>query len=112
MTKKWVSIILLIVLIACGVRLFVLPAAKAEGEADVAKSATNYYALTACVVELDRENNMVTVEDGAGNCWQFYGVEDWQTGDCASLLMWDNGTESIFDDEIYEARYSAWTLTH
>lgn len=112
MTKKWVSIILLVVLIAYGVWFFVLPTAKAEGEANVAKSNAKYYVLTTCVVKLDREDNVVTVEDGAGNRWQFCGVEDWEINDCASLLMWDNGTESIFDDEIYEARYSVWTLTH
>lgn len=110
--KMWVSIVLLVALIASWVWFFVLPAAKAEGEVDVAKGNTNYYALTARVVELDRENDVVTVEDSVGNCWQFCGVEDWEVNDCASLLMWDNGTESITDDEIHSARYNAWTLTH
>lgn len=112
MTKKWVSIILLTTLIACGVWFIVFPAAKAQGEADVKMRNAKYYALTTCVVELDKKNDVVTVEDSAGNRWQFYGVEDWQEGDCASLLMWDNGTESIFDDEVHGARYGAWTLTH
>lgn len=71
----------------------------------------NYYACTTIVVEVDRDNDLVTVEDSTGNRWQFYGVEDWQEGDCASLLMWDNGTESITDDEIQSARYNAWGLT-
>lgn len=112
MTKKWISITLLVAWIVCGVWFFVLPAAKAEGEADVAKSNAEYYALTTCVVELDRKNNMVTVEDSTGNRWQFCGVEDWEVNDCASLLMCDNGTESILDDEIHGVRYNAWTLTH
>lgn len=110
--KMWVSIVLLVALIASWVWFFVLPAAKAKGEVDVAKGNTNYYALTARVVELDRENDVVTVEDSVGNRWQFCGVEDWEVNDCASLLMWDNGTETIFDDEVHGARYGAWMLTH
>lgn len=112
MTKRWMSIILLVVLIVCGIRLFVLPAAEAQGEVDATMHNAEYYSLTACVVEIDREGDTVTVEDGTGNRWQFYGVEDWQIGDCASLLMWDNGTDLIFDDEVHNARYNAWTLTH
>lgn len=72
----------------------------------------NYYALTAIIVEVDTDNDLVTVEDSTGNRWQFYGVEDWEVNDCASLLMWDNGTKSILDDEIHGVRYNAWTLTH
>lgn len=112
MTKKWVSIVLLVVWVVCSVRFFVLPAAKAEGKADMIKNNAKYYALTTCVVELDREKDVVIVKDSVGNRWEFYGVEDWQEGDCASLLICDNGTESIFDDEIHGVRYNAWTLTH
>lgn len=72
----------------------------------------NYYARTTIVVEVDRNNDLVTVEDSTGNRWQFYGAEDWQEGDCASLLMWDNGTDTILDDEVQGAHYSAWILTH
>lgn len=80
---------------------------------NIGTSLTNgwYYALTAKVVETDEENDIVTCEDFNGNLWQFYGVEDWEVGDCASLLMNSKGTEKIFDDEIMGARFSAWTLT-
>lgn len=108
----WITTFLAILLLACLAWFIVFPAAEAEGEAEVAMRNAEYYTLTTCVVELDRENDVVTVEDSTGNHWEFYGVEDWQIGDCASLLMWDNGTESIFDDEIYKAKYDAWTLTH
>lgn len=113
-TKKmaWITTFLVILLLACLAWFFVLPAAKAEGEVDVAKNNTNYYALTTRVVELDRESDVVTVEDSVGNRWQFCGVEDWKVNDCASLLMWDNGTEAIFDDEVHGARYGVWMLTH
>ena len=68
-------------------------------------SAENY-ALTTKVVELDRENDIVVCEDFNGNLWEFYGCEDWQIDDVASLLMDDNGTSTIYDDEIVNARYN------
>ena len=69
------------------------------------------YALTTEIVEIDLDNDIVTCEDFNGNLWEFYGVEDWEIGDCASLLMNDQGTPSIYDDAIEGAHYSAWTLT-
>lgn len=65
------------------------------------------YPLTVVVIELDREGDIVTCVDGADNFWEFYGVEDWQTGDFASLLMDDNGTpNSIYDDVITMTLYA------
>ena len=65
------------------------------------------YPLTVVVIELDREGDIVTCVDGADNFWEFYGVEDWQTGDFASLLMDDNGTPNIiYDDVITMAHYA------
>lgn len=65
------------------------------------------YPLTVQVIELDREGDIVTCVDGADNFWEFYGVEDWQTGDFASLLMDDNGTpENIYDDVITMTLYA------
>ena len=69
-----------------------------------------YYALTARVEDISEAADLVLVKDGNGNLWTFKGVEDWQIGDCASLLMWDNGTENIKDDEIISARYNSWNL--
>ena len=69
------------------------------------------YALTGVVVELTAKSNEVVVEDYNGNLWAFCGIEDWQVGDCASLLMDDQGTDSVLDDVVLSARYSAWTLT-
>ena len=71
-----------------------------------AETNTNAYALTAKVVEVDRDADLVTVVDGAGNAWQFEGVEDWEEDDFVSLLMDDNGTEFIYDDVILAARYA------
>ena len=65
------------------------------------------YPLTVVVVELDHDDDIVTCVDGANNFWEFYGVEDWLTGDYASLLMDDNATpNSIYDDVITMTLYA------
>ena len=69
-------------------------------------NSADTYALTTKVVKLDRENDVVVCEDFNGNLWEFYGCEDWQIDDIASLLMDDNGTSTIYDDEIVNVRYN------
>lgn len=73
-------------------------------------TAKNYYAMTAEVVNVSEERDTVTVEDYNGNLWEFYGAEDWHEKDCASLLMNSKGTDTIKDDEIIKATFSAWDL--
>lgn len=65
------------------------------------------YPKTAQVIELDPMLDTVACIDGAGNKWEFYGVEDWQIGDFVSLLMDDNGTpNTIYDDQITMTLYA------
>ena len=72
-----------------------------------AKPDHNVYPLAAQVVELDSNADVVVCVDGTGNCWEFYGIENWQVGDFASLLMDDNGTtETVYDDVIIMACYA------
>lgn len=66
------------------------------------------YPLTAVVVELNTENDIVVCEDYAGNTWEFFGVEDWIEGDIASMIVNDKGTTKIKDDEIVLVRYGGW----
>lgn len=68
------------------------------------------YATTAKVIAVDYETDTITVEDGGGRAWAFYGAEDWYAGDCASLVMDDAGTPEVYDDIIVSARYSGWNL--
>ena len=82
-----------------------------EIQQTITEQVNNYYALTAQVVKIDRAQDIVTVEDSVGNLWEFYGAEDWEIGDCASMVMDDMGTDRIYDDEIVSAQYAAWTLT-
>lgn len=70
-----------------------------------------YYATSAVVVEIDSESDTVVCEDFNGSRWAFRGVEDWCIGDGASLLMYDNGTPWIYDDEVKDAGYTAWKFS-
>ena len=95
-------VVLLAIFIACCV-WFVL-----RGEPATAKP--HYYALATVVIDTDATEDAVICEDSTGNVWAFYGVEDWQVGDNANLLMHDNGTKSIYDDVICGATYANWIL--
>lgn len=72
----------------------------------------HYYALATVVIDIDATEDAVICEDSTGNIWAFYGVEDWQVGDNANLLMHDNGTKNIYDDVICGATYANWDLSH
>lgn len=74
------------------------------------KPATTTYSMTCKVVELDHENDLVILVDANGFEWTWEGIEDWQIGDCASLMMDNNGTAEIFDDVILSMSYNAWEL--
>lgn len=69
------------------------------------ENKTKNYPLTTIVTEVNEETNVVSITDSKGFVWQFYGVEDWEKEDICSVIMNDNGTEDIFDDEIIEVRY-------
>lgn len=81
----------------------------------IGKPATakpSYYALATVVTAIDSTEDAVICEDSTGNVWAFYGIEDWQVGNNANLLMHDNGTKSIYDDVICGATYANWDLSH
>jgi hypothetical protein len=75
-------------------------------------ACADLYPETAKVVEVNYDEDLVTVETFNGFLFSFEGCEDWQEGDCASLIMEDNGTEKVFDDAILMAQYSAWDLVN
>lgn len=89
--------------LVCVVGFFIMLSCTWEN----AKPEHSVYPLAVQVVELDHDADVVTCIDETGNNWEFYGVEDWQVGDFASLLMDDNGTpETIYDDVITMALYA------
>lgn len=68
------------------------------------------YAKTAIVYEIDRDADVVVVEDATGNLWEFEGVEDYEIGDFVSMVMDDNDTTSIYDDVIVVSQYSGYSV--
>jgi hypothetical protein len=70
----------------------------------------NYYANTAVVTEVDKANNLVTVEDCNGNTWQFTETEDWEFADTCSMLMDNKGTQNVSDDEIIQITYCSFEV--
>lgn len=69
------------------------------------KTKPQQYARTTIVIDFDEVNDLVIVADAVGHEWHFVGIEDWQIGDIASLLMSDCGTAENMDDEIIKVRY-------
>lgn len=72
-----------------------------------AEVKTNIYPLLTTVTGVDRDKDLVTVEDNNGFIWQFEGADDWEEGDLCNCLMDSRGTEKIFDDEITMTRYES-----
>lgn len=68
------------------------------------------YPMTAQIVEFDYQSDLVSAVNGNGECFQFYGIEDWQLGDIVSLMMVDPGTPEILDDDAILHWYSGFTM--
>lgn len=62
------------------------------------------YTKQGLVIEIDRLADVVACEDGEGNVWEFFGCEGWELGDIVNLEFNDLGTDTIYDDEIVEAK--------
>lgn len=76
----------------------------------IATASAELYPETARVRCVNYDTDTVTVETFTGFLFVFEGCEDWQAGDCCSLIMEDNGTASVYDDEIIMAQYGGWEL--
>ena len=69
----------------------------------------NFYSRVAMITEIDEENNLITVTCGNGNIFSFYDTdEDWYVGDLCSLIMFDSGTEIVYDDKVVCSRYGGY----
>ena len=73
-------------------------------------ASAELYPETARVVELDYDEDIVTVETFNGFLFSFYGCEDYCEGDGVALIMDDNGTEKVYDDCIIMVQYCGWEL--
>lgn len=67
-----------------------------------------FYPMTTVVTDVNYDTDEVTCTDFNGNKWAFTGCEDWLEGDICSMIMCDNGTETIYDDIIISERYDGW----
>lgn len=83
-------------------------ATKNQVDRDVkTETISHLYPLSTIVTKLDKENDLVIVTDANGNEWSFNGIEDTLLNDICSLIMYDNNTPEIYDDEIVDVR-CAW----
>ncbi len=85
-----VMVMLLVALMVCGV-------ASAE-----------IYPKALYVVEVNHEEDVITLGDGNGELWVWEGAEDWMVGDVAGAIVEDNNTRCIYDDELVTLRYCGY----
>lgn len=75
----------------------------------VQKATYNQHTYPLSTVVECVNGNEVTTKDFNGNLWTFIdNTEDWYKGDICSLIMHDNYTDIIYDDEIIKAQYSGF----
>lgn len=67
------------------------------------------YPDTMIITSINEEEDLVTMECANGNQFQMYGVEDYFVGDLVSCIMYNNGTELVYDDVILDAEYVGTT---
>lgn len=97
-----ISILTAVVVILAGFVITIL-----EYNTSIARIKVNIYPLLTTVTGVDRDKDLVTVEDNNGFIWQFEGTDDWEEGDLCNCLMDNKGTKKIFDDEIIMTRYES-----
>ena len=68
------------------------------------------YPLCGVVIDVNRYDDSITIEDFNGNLWVWQGAEDWCVGDIAAMIMCDNGTSSIYDDTIVSITYNGYLM--
>ena len=65
------------------------------------------YPSAGTVTDVNRETDIVEWIDGAGECWEIEGCEDWEIGDGIAVIMWNSNTpDDIHDDVIVDYRYT------
>ena len=57
------------------------------------------------VVDIEYDSDFVTVDDGLGNLWDFYGVDYFMYGDLVIMIMTDSGTPNWIYDDMVENAY-------
>ncbi len=100
---------ILAVIIAAAIIVCFVPTQRVSAMDEVTENAPEVlYPLCGVVTEVNALKDEVVFTDFNGNEWGFSGTEDWCKGDIVACIMQDNGTESIYDDEVVQARYCGW----
>lgn len=97
-----------VIFIICGILGFVMlftVKTDVKNKLDKNINLTEIYSLATVVTAVDAENDVVECQDYNGNVWEFTGCDDWQVEDVASLIVFNNKTDDITDDEIIMANY-------
>ena len=100
------TLFMVLIVIFLGFLTFALGHKISEEVGKSEQSIDLIYPTSAVVVATDLMTDTVILDDGQ-NTWVLLGVEDWDVGDCVSLIMSTNGTPEIEDDIIVKARFSA-----
>lgn len=73
------------------------------------KVETNLYPKSAVITYIDKDTDLVLIEDFFGNRFLFDDADEWMVGDMVGLIMDNNGTpEDLTDDEILAISYEGW----
>ncbi len=71
----------------------------------------NVYPNTAIIKSIDYASDNFIISTSTGIEYTLKGVEDWEVGDLASLLMYDIGGDGdITNDLVIELRYTGFTV--
>lgn len=63
-----------------------------------------HYITQAKVISVDTVSDTVQIEDSHGEIWEFFGTENFQKDNFVIALMDNQGTSTIYDDEILSVR--------
>ena len=63
-------------------------------------SAWTIYPETMVVTRMDRQTDIVTMENSGGMVFEMYGCEDYEVGDTVSAIMYNAGDQRTCKDDI------------
>lgn len=66
--------------------------------------SNTHYVIQAKVIGIDTTSDTVQIEDSHGEIWEFFGTENFQKGNSVIVLMDNQKTSTIYDDEILSVR--------
>jgi len=65
--------------------------------------------ITARIIDLDRESDIVTIQMANGHIYQYYGCSDYEIGDYVSAILNIHSKYDPSDDEIVKVHYSGYS---